>query len=275
MAARPAAGAAPVLLRLANLAAAPDSARIGFAFSLEGPPLVDELSAGALTAVLPGPPATLAQPELWVLPRGLTLPRSLPEPLPLLLPEPADADAQPLRTVTIFLIDRPGPRGEPVRQLVAGDAPAAAAAQLRVLNLLGSAALDVCASGQTLPLTQGVPAWGLSRAPQWFAAAPPAATAASPAAESAQAAWMEVRVASTPPCRGEALAAVARPERGTSTLALLPAAATATRDPQTAAAGLRALRLDEASLAPERAVPLPVRPVLPGSTAKSVRTWVR
>ena len=44
-----------VLLRLANLASAGESARVGFAIDLEGPPLVDELPAGALTSLLPGP----------------------------------------------------------------------------------------------------------------------------------------------------------------------------------------------------------------------------
>src|SRR4051794_19956401 len=68
LAADRAAPSAPALLRLANLTTAPESARVGFAFDLDGPPLVDELPAGALTTLLPGR-AELG--ELWVLPRGL------------------------------------------------------------------------------------------------------------------------------------------------------------------------------------------------------------
>lgn len=233
-----------VLLRLANLASAGESARVGFAIDLEGPPLVDELPAGALTSLLPGP-AELR--ELWVLPRGLTLPRSLPEPLPLALPEGTSSQAP----LTIFLIDRPGPRGEPIRQLVSGAPLPAAAAQLRVLNLLGTgAALDLCTPGETAaPLTRAVPAWGLSRSPQWFAR--PQSTAPGRAPEVAVA----VRAATDPPCRGGELGMVQLQlaERGSFTLVLLPRA-------EPAARGLRALGLDEGSLAPERVVPLPVWP---------------
>lgn len=231
-----------VLLRLANLAATAESTRLGFALDLEGPPLVDELPAGALTTLLPGP-AELR--ELWVLPRGLTLPKSLPEPLPLALAEGASSSAP----LTIFLFDRPGPRGEPRRQLLSGAPLPAAAGQLRVLNLWGgAAALDVCPRGAgAAPLTRAVPAWGLSHSPQWFAR-PPAASAATPEL------WLAVRTATEPPCRGGELAAVQLQlsERGTFTLVLLPRAAPAR--------ALRALALEEGSLAPERAVPLPVWP---------------
>ncbi len=231
-----------VLLRLANLASAPESARVGFALDLEGPPLVDELPAGALTTLLPGP-AELH--ELWVLPRGLTLPRSLPEPLPLALAEGASSQAP----LTLFLFDRPGPRGEPTRQLVSGAPLPAAEAQLRVLNLLApGAALDLCTPGETgVPLTRALPAWGLSRAPQWFAR--PQSTARGRDPE------LAVRAATEPPCRGGELGTVGLrlPERGSFTLVLLPRA-------EPAARGLRALSLDEGSLTPERVVPLPVWP---------------
>lgn len=240
---RGSAGAAPprselVLLRLANLASAPESARVGFALDLEGPPLVDELPAGALTTLLPGP-AELR--ELWVLPRGLTLPRSLPEPLPLALAEGASSQAP----LTIFLIDRPGLRGELTRQLLSGAPPPATAAQLRVLNLLGTA-LDLCTPGETAaPLTSAVPAWGLSRSPQWFAR--PQSTAPG------RAVGVEVRAASVPPCRSGELGTIQLrlAERGSFTLVLRA---------EPAARGLRALGLDEGSLAPERVVPLPVWP---------------
>lgn len=280
--------APPVLLRLANLTTAPESARIGFAFTLDGPPLVDELPAGALTTLLPGPPAGLSLQELWVLPRGLTLPKSLPEPLAVPLPVEGAGPAPPLPFFTVFLIDRKSPRpgasGERVRQLITGTAPPPAAdgAQLRVLNLVGSAELDVCAQDDSV-LTRAVPAWGLSRAPQWFAPAPQAPAPQAPAPQphapghAGSAAFMDVRVATEPPCQGEVLSAVPRPERGAFTIALLPAApATPTAAPppdlaaQAALPALRALILDEASLAPEHLVPLPVRPPSrPSSAAKS------
>ena len=236
--------AEPVLLRLANLASAPESARVGFALDLEGPPLVDELPAGALTTLLPGP-AELR--ELWVLPRGLTLPRSLPEPLPVTLAEGAGSQVP----LTLFLFDRPGPRGEPTRQLVSGAPPPAAEAQLRVLNLVGTGSvLDLCTQGETAaPLTRAVPAWGLSRSPQWFARPQSAARGRDEEVR------VGVRAATEPPCRGGELGAVQLRlgERGVFTLVLLPRAEPTPR-------GLRALGLDEGSLAPARVVPLPVWP---------------
>lgn len=283
--------AAPALLRLANLAAAPESARIGFAFTLEGPPLVDELKAGALTSLLPGP-SSIGPHELWLVPRGLTLPKSLPEPLPFALPEVEGPGAAPFRSYTVFLFDRPGPRGEPMRQLVAGAAPTAPAtsaaapitptasaalatpaaaptgspalatpaamdAQLRVLNLAGGAELDLCTAAQSA-LTRAVPAWGLSRAPQWFARG-----------RGDREAWTDVRTATAPPCRGKLLGALPLPQQGAFTIAVLAAA-------DNDEAGLRALLLDEASLAPERAMPLPVRPPpQPSSNAKSAQSSVR
>lgn len=254
-------------LRLANLAVAPESARIGFALTLEGPPLVDELPAGSLTSLLPGLAASISPHELWLLPRGLALPKSLPEPQSVALPETDGISAAPPRGYTVFLFDRPGPRGDLVRQLVAGAAPAAPTdpanpaamdPQLRVLNLAGGAELDLCTAGESA-LSRAVPAWGLSRSPQWLARGP-----------SDRAAWMEVRAASAPACRGKVLGSLPLPQRGVFTLAVLTAAADKDE------AGLRALLLDEASLAPERAIALPVRPPpQPSSSARSAQNSVR
>jgi hypothetical protein len=231
-----------VLLRLANLTTAPESARIGFAFDLDGPPLVDELPAGALTTLLPG----LGQPsELWVLPRGLTLPKSLPEPLALSLPGPGKGTAAPL---TVFLIDRPGPRGDLVRQLVTGLPVPTAGAQLRVLNLVaGAPQLDVCTPHGS-PIVRAVPAFGLSRAPQW-----------SPLGRGDGSAQL-LRMATDPPCRGTTLGAVPLRllEHGAWTLVVMPAPSTDRSE-----GALRVLLLDEASLLPARALPLPLLPTPP------------
>jgi len=238
-----------VLIRLANLTTAPESARIGFAFDLDGPPLVDELPAGALTTLLPG---LTKQSELWVLPRGLTLPKSLPEPLALSLPGPGKATAAPL---TVFLFDRAGHRGEPVRQLLTGAPVPAEGAQLRVLNLVGAGPpLDVCTQNEPgSAIARAVPAFGLSQAPQWS----PAPAALAEGLRATGNSGLTVRVATDPACRGDELAALQLrlAERGAWTLVVMPMPLpVAARSAGGRAA--RVLLLDEASLLPTRAVPL-------------------
>ncbi len=225
----------PLIFRLANLTTAPESSRVGFAFDLEGPPLVDELPAGSLTTLLPG----RADPsELWVLPRGQVLPKSLPEPLPL------PGQAPTASVITVFLIDRPGPRGESIRKLVMGSQAPAEGAQLRILNLVGTLELEVCQPGAG-PLVPAVPAGGLSRFTSWL-----------PNTNRSAAATLTLHVASAPACRGAKLGAVQLRlfDRGAWTLIALPK----TSDPHQASPALRLQLRTDGTILPERAVALPV-----------------